>query len=65
MIVTGGYFDPNRVSIYNDDGWVENMPSLNSGRRAHGCGHYFNIAEQLVLLNLIISDALPSIKLSE
>ena len=48
MIVTGGYYNPNRVSIYNDDGWVENMPSLNSGRRAHGCGHYYNIAEQLV-----------------
>jgi len=48
VIVTGGYYNPNRVSIYNDDGWVENMPSLNSGRRAHGCGHYYNIAEQLV-----------------
>ena len=52
VIVTGGYQDSKIVSIYNDNGWVENMPSLNSGRRGHGCGHYFNNADQMVRFKL-------------
>ena len=29
-------------SRYNSDGWIENIGSLNTGRRSHGCTRYTN-----------------------
>ena len=45
VIVTGGvdsYGTDKVVSVYDEGGWVEDWPQLNTGRRAHGCGHYVN-----------------------
>merc|ERR1719245_2184973 len=35
------------VSKYNVDGWVEDLPTLNDGRRYHGCGFYFDENNEL------------------
>ena len=40
VIVTGGWNIFNTVSIYNDDGWVKNLASLNTGRYNHACSHF-------------------------
>ena len=45
VIVTGGvesYGTDKVVSVYDEGGWVEDWPQLNTGRRNHGCGHYVN-----------------------
>ena len=40
--------DSSLVSVYNVDGWVEDLPKLNMGRYYHGCGHYINSANKMV-----------------
>ena len=40
VIVTGGYYTKNTVSIYNDAGWVKDLANLNTGRRGHSCSHF-------------------------
>ena len=40
LIITGGFFTEITVSIYNDDGWVQDLANLNTGRRCHSCSHY-------------------------
>jgi len=51
VIITG---DGNRrfskVSKYDMNGWVENLPNLIYGRVNHGCGHYYTDANELVYL---------------
>ena len=45
VIVTGGsevYGTDKVVSVYDEGGWVEDWPPLNTGRSSHGCGHYVN-----------------------
>ena len=37
------------VSNYTDIGFVEDLPPLLSGRYGHGCGHYTNENNQLVM----------------
>ena len=45
VIITGGALNSGLVAsdkaiVYNDDGFVEDLPSLRLGRWGHGCGHY-------------------------
>ena len=45
MIITGGTVTRygghlGKVSKYNMQGWVEDLPQLIEGRYAHGCGSY-------------------------
>ena len=40
IIVTGGQYTNKIVSVYNDDGWVKDLPTLKIGRFYHTCGHY-------------------------
>ena len=42
VIVTGGSESPSLVTVYSAQGWVEDWPSLNTGREDHACGHYVN-----------------------
>ena len=37
-----------RVTVYNTNGWVEDLPSLITGRFDHGCGHFVNNENKLV-----------------
>ena len=48
VIMTGGYYTLQLVTVYNKEGWVEDLTSLNQGRRSHGCGHYVNTENKLV-----------------
>ena len=38
----------SRVYVYNIDGWVRNMPDLNTARSYHACGHYTNSDDKIV-----------------
>ena len=42
LIMTGGQYTMNTVSLYNRRGWVKNLDSLSTGRRLHACGYYKN-----------------------
>ena len=42
MIVTGGVDAKNTVSVYNMEGWQQDLPSLNSGRSRHACSSYWS-----------------------
>ena len=55
-LITGGYdLDVQRkVSKYTRDGWIEDLPELNSGRYDHGCGHFKNDENIMVRQNLFL-----------
>ena len=40
VVVAGGLYTKTTVSVYNDDGWQEDLEPLNQGRWGHACGHY-------------------------
>ena len=42
LIMTGGGWDPELVSLYNSQGFVQYLTSLNNGRAHHACGYYRN-----------------------
>ena len=52
VIITGGECTATIVSVYNMEGWVENLPDLNTGRQDHGCGHYVDTDNNHVRLLL-------------
>merc|ERR1712037_45664 len=39
---TGGLDTLNTVSVYNVEGWQEDLPSLNTGRSSHACSSYMS-----------------------
>ena len=56
VVLTGGLYTKTRVTVYNSEGWVEDLPSLNMGRYSHGCGHFVNTDNQVVRrCNIIIA----------
>ena len=48
VIVTGGYYTPTRVDVYNIEGWNMELPQLITGRYNHGCGHFINSDDKMV-----------------
>ena len=52
MITGGGAFQ-NEVKVYDNEGWVENLPFLSEGRRFHGCGHYVDSFDNIVSLCIL------------
>ena len=48
VIITGGDFKKNQVTVYNTEGWVADWPELNQGRNGHGCGHFVNTDKKVV-----------------
>ena len=41
VVVTGGAHDTrSKVTVYSEQGWVQDLPSLTQGRAEHACGHY-------------------------
>ena len=49
VILTGGDMPyDSKVVKYNKAGWVEDLPSLLTGRKNHGCSHYTDTSGQLV-----------------
>merc|ERR1719369_1453224 len=50
LVITGGYFTMDRVSRYDQLGFLEDLPSLNFGKWNHGCGAYLREDGTQVLL---------------
>jgi len=50
VILTGGRDSMRVVARYNLQGFVEYLPSMQEGRRYHGCGSYHNTDGQMVFL---------------
>merc|ERR1719450_1002130 len=50
VVITGGFYTKSSVSIYSEDGWVEDLPNLLTGRYHHSCGHYVNNDDKMVYL---------------
>ena len=50
VILTGGYskVTHSKVTVYNNEGFVEDWPELNTGRYDHGCGHFVNTDNKVV-----------------
>ena len=51
VILTGGVIDgvdSSTVSIYDNNGWLRDLPNLQYTRRNHGCGHYVNDRNKIV-----------------
>ena len=46
VVITGGQITKTTVSKYDEEGWVEDMPSLNQGRYSHGCTSFTSAGEQ-------------------
>ena len=40
VVITGGHNTRTSVSRYNDQGWIEDLPSLITGRYGHACAGY-------------------------
>ena len=36
------------MTVYNNEGFVEDWPELNTGRYDHGCGHFVNTDNKVV-----------------
>ena len=47
-MVTGGQFSIGNVVRYNEDGFVEDLPELISGRWSHACSWYINSQDKMV-----------------
>ena len=50
FIITGGRYTMEIVSKYGKNGWVKDLPKLQTGRLYHGCGHFFSAMNELVKL---------------
>ena len=57
VIVTGGfdgtYLTRQTVSVYTEEGWVQDLASLRHGRYNHACAHYTS-DNDLVKLSIMI-----------
>ena len=52
VVITGGDYTKKIVSKYDRNGWVEDLPQLNTGRYYHACGSFSRDGIK-VKLNLI------------
>ena len=48
VVLTGGRYTKNKVSVYSSAGWVEDWNHLLTGRLDHACGHFVNTDNQVV-----------------
>ena len=51
VIMTGGshYSDSkNKVHLYDEYGWIGDLPDLRHNREDHGCGYYMNTDNKMV-----------------
>ena len=63
IIITGGDNALNQVTRYDEEGFVEDLPSLLVGRTDHGCGSFIrsdgNMVSSFQEYSLIPSKKLP------
>ena len=43
MVITGGEYTMEKVSEYNEDCFIKELPHLITGRRGHGCSSYVGL----------------------
>ena len=48
VILTGGLNTLDKVTVYNSKGWVEDLPSLKTGRYYHACGSFVTSDKKMV-----------------
>ena len=48
VILTGGVYTQSKVTVYNNEGFVEDWPELKTRRYSHGCGHFVNTDNKVV-----------------
>ena len=48
MVIVGGQFTPKDVTRYNEDGFVEDLPSLAIGGGFQSCAGYINNQNKMV-----------------
>ena len=48
VILTGGLKTLDKVTVYNSKGWVEDLPSLKTGRYYHACGSFVTSDKKMV-----------------
>ena len=46
IIITGGQYTMAIVSRYNSEGFVEDLPSLSTGRYLHGCEQFVDSSNE-------------------
>ena len=65
VILTGGIYTKNTVSVYSLSGWIKDLPELLQRRYHHGCGHYVNDVNKMVIFlihkRIDMSHPLPGI----
>ena len=49
VIITGGHSDKT-VSVYDENGWREDLPNLNDGRMGHACSSFVSGEKKVCLL---------------
>ena len=42
VIITGGSYTPETVSVYGLNGWIEDLPPLHVGRKDHACTSFIS-----------------------
>ena len=47
-MVTGGHYSKGNVVRYNEDGFVEDLPELITGRFSHACSWYIDSQDKMV-----------------
>jgi len=50
FVITGGIGTWSKVRRFAEDGTMDNLPNLKTGRAGHGCGHYFSDSHEMVFL---------------
>jgi len=53
VVITGGQLNlhgASYVTKYDKNGWIEDLPELNTGRFSHGCAHFYSNLNELVYL---------------
>jgi len=71
VIITGGSYYEETVSVYGLDGWIEDLPPLNVGRKDHACTSFISSEGDRVYLvtggwqMITDTDALRSTELYE
>ena len=46
VIITGGH-SQTTVSVYDENGWREDLPNLNEGRMGHACSSFVSRGEKV------------------
>ena len=52
VIITGGH-SATTVSVYDENGWKEDMPNLKLGRSAHACTSFVSGGKKVCLMYLM------------